>query len=1101
MRSSILLCVLALVACGGSKLELVTSSLPSGTEGQPYSAQLESRGGDGAHRWRLSSGSLPPGLTLGAVGTKTNTLSGTPTSAGTYEFGIAVEDARDQRATRTFTVVIEARQVVPLTIDTAALPDGQVGAAYQQDLVASGGSGAGYVWALSTGSLPPGLTIVAGSPARLSGTPTHAGRFDFELRVVDSANASQRKTYSVTVAPAPVALAITTASLPAGQVGAAYSATLNAVGGSTSGYSWAVSAGALPPGLQLAASGTPGAALDGTPTAAGTFSFTVRVTDSAGAQATAQLSIVVAAAVIAVQIAPPTLPSGTVGVPYQADIGTVPGTGSDAGYTWSVASGALPPGITLQLMGTPSTRVSGTPTTAGTYTATLQVFDSNVTTDTEQVTIEVLDAVVVTTMTVPNGVEGTAYAPTQLAATGGTGMGFMWSVSAGALPAGLTLSASGLLSGTPTANGTFDFTARVVDSSGRVGTRAFMFTIAPGLSIVTATLPPGRPGISYSATLTAAGGTGSGRMWSVSMGALPGGLMLSAAGVITGTPAMTGSSTFTVQVTDSGGGLATRQLTIDVNTTVTDRWLAWVGDTRVDAVLDVVLVPLPPAPVTPVVVNPTAVGGIATANANAVAFSPDGTKLAYIGDFLSLGLDEVFMVDISGQMPGMPVRVSGNLVSGGVATGLRWSPDSTRIAYVAEQDTDGVIELYVVDVSGGAPGPSQKVNGPLIAAGDVILSSVQWSPTGDRLGYLADAAVDGQDELFVATVSTTGVPGTAQRVNGALPTGTDVNARWLWTPNGARVIYEAPQTGTATEVFLVDVSGAMPSAPVRLNGTLVTGGAVGTVSTDVAVSFDGSWVSYVADQDTDNVEEVYVVNIAGATPGTPLKVSGVMPSFGDNINLKWSPTANRLVYCADQQTSGVYEIFLVSITGGTPSAPLKIHPTFPSFGRVAAGSDEILWSPDGNWVAYRADTAVDNAFEVEAVNVSGAMPGAPIDATLPRVTGLTTDGFLWSPDSTAIAARGEGTNDNLDQLFVTKVVGPNAGTVVTVTQVPGSGGQVSSMVWAGDSRHMLLEADLSVDGVFEPYLVDTQMPTLPVPSLVPSMPSGGDVSLVISRQP
>lgn len=1101
MRSSILISVLSLVACGGSKLELVTSSLPSGTEGQLYSAQLESRGGEGTHRWRLLSGTLPPGLSLGAVGSKTNTLSGTPTSAGTFELTIGVEDARDQNVSRTFTVVIEARQVVPLTIDTATLPDGQVGASYQQDLAASGGSGAGYQWTLASGSLPPGVTIVAGSPARLSGTPTHAGRFDFELRVVDSANASQRKAFSVTVAPAPVPLAITTSTLPAGQVGTAYSASINGAGGSMSGYAWAVAAGTLPPGLQLATGGTPGATLSGTPTATGTFSFTVRVTDSAGAQATAQLSVVVAAQVVAVQIAAPTLPSGTVGVPYQASVDTVPGTGSDAGYTWSVASGALPPGITLQLMGTPSTRLFGTPTMAGTYTATLQVFDSNVTTDTQQVTLEVLEAVVVTTMTVPNGVEGTAYAPTQLAATGGTGMGFAWSVSSGALPAGLTLSASGLLSGTPSANGTFDFTAQVADSSGRTGTRAFMLTIAPGLSIVTATLPPGRPGITYSATLTAAGGTGSGRMWSVSTGALPGGLMLSAAGVITGMPAMAGSSTFTVQVTDSGGGLAQRQLTLDVSTTVTDRWLAWAGDTRVDAVIDVVLVPLPPSPVNPVVVNPTAVGGSATATANAVAFSPDGTKLAYIGDYLSLGLDEVFMVDISGQAPGMPVRVNGTLVAGGVATGLRWSPDSTRIAYVAEQDTDGVIELYVVDVSGGAPGPSQKVNGPLIAAGDVILSSVQWSPAGDRIGYLADAAVDGQDELFVATVSATGVPGTAHRVNGALPSGTDVNARWLWTPNGTRVVYEAPQTGTVTEVFLVDVSGAMPGAPMRVNGTLVAGGAVGTVATDVAVSFDGSWVSYVADQDTDNVEEVYVVNISGATPGVPNKVSGVMPSFGDNINLKWSPTANRLVYCADQQTSGVYEIFLVNISGGVASAPLKIHPTFPSFGRVAAGADEILWSPDGNWVAYRADTAVDNAFEVEAVNVSGAMPGAPIDATLPRVTGLTTDGFLWSPDSTAIAARGEGTNDNLDQLFVTKVVGPNAGTVVTVTHVPVTGGQISSMVWAGDSRHMLLEADLAVNGRFEPYFVDTVMPAMPAQSLAPGIPASGNVTLVLARQP
>jgi hypothetical protein len=162
------------------------------------------------------------------------------------------------------------------------------------------------------------------------------------------------------------ALSVTTTSLAGGTVGTAYSATLAATGGVTP-YTWTVTTGTLPAGLGLDAST---GAITGTPTASGTSSFTVTVTDSTATThltATADLSIVITASG---GITTASLPNGTVGTSYSA---TVAVTGGTPPYSWSITTGALPPGLTL---GSSTGTVSGTPTTAGAYTFTVSATDS-----------------------------------------------------------------------------------------------------------------------------------------------------------------------------------------------------------------------------------------------------------------------------------------------------------------------------------------------------------------------------------------------------------------------------------------------------------------------------------------------------------------------------------------------------------------------------------------------------------------------------------------------------------------------------------------------------------------------------------------------------
>lgn len=141
---------------------------------------------------------------------------------------------------------------------------------------------------------------------------------------------------------------------------------------------------------------------------------------------------------------------------------------------------------------------------------------------------------------------------------------YTWSLSLGTLPAGLTLSAGGVISGTPTAAGTASFKVRVTDSAGCTASKSYSLTIVcPTISITPTSLPNGTVGVAYNQTLSAGGGVGP-FTWTLQSGALPAGLSLSSGGVISGTPTTAETADFTVQATDSAGCSGTQALQITI---------------------------------------------------------------------------------------------------------------------------------------------------------------------------------------------------------------------------------------------------------------------------------------------------------------------------------------------------------------------------------------------------------------------------------------------------------------------------------------------------------------------------------------------------------
>lgn len=514
------------LTAGCPVITLTPSSIPNGTIGSAYSQVLSATGGATPYVWTVSTGTLPAGLTLSSVGL----ISGTPTSVGVNTFTVQAADNKGCTGAITYTLTPACTTI---TVSPSSPPASVVGTPYSQTLSATGGTSP-YVWSVSSGSLPAGLTLT--SAGVLSGTPTSPISQTFTVQAVDAAGCKGSVAYTLT-SSCP-ALAITPATLGSAVVGTLYSQAFTVSGG-TSPYTWSVSSGSLPAGLNLSSSGV----LGGTPTSITNQTFTIRVVDANGCPGTKLYTMTPSCP--AVTIAPATLPNGTQGTAYSQ---ALTATGGTSPYTWSVSSGSLPSGLTLSSAGT----ISGTPTNTTSQSFTVRAADANGCAGTLSYTmVPVCATITVAPASLPGGVVGSVYNQ-PLTANGGTAP-YAWSITSGTLPAGLTLSSAGVISGTPTSTASHTLTVQAADANGCKGTLSYTIAPAcPAITITPGTLPGAVTGSAYSQALTAGGSSGT-LVWTVTSGSLPSGLVLGSTGVISGIPTSTTSRTFTIQATDGNG--------------------------------------------------------------------------------------------------------------------------------------------------------------------------------------------------------------------------------------------------------------------------------------------------------------------------------------------------------------------------------------------------------------------------------------------------------------------------------------------------------------------------------------------------------------------
>jgi hypothetical protein len=341
---------------------------------------------------------------------------------------------------------------VDFEIITSSLPDGTVNQPYSTSVSGSGGLPP-YTWSV-TPALPANLSFDTTTGA-ITGTPVTEGTSSHTFTLHDSLAPPQtvQRSLTLTINPTSAVLSITTTSLPDGNVGQAYNQPVQATGG-TGALTWSIDVGTLPQDLSL--NPTTGV-ISGTPTAAGTSSFTVRVADTGGQADTQALSILINLSSPPI-ITTTSLPGGTVGLAYSEGLQATGGTGT---LVWSLSGGSLPANLTLSSAGT----ISGTPTNTETSNFTVRVTDALAQSDTQPLSIAISAALTITTTSLPNARVGHSYSRT-LQRSGGVSP-FIWSVTP-ALPTGLSLNTStGKISGTPAAGtaGTYSLTFTVEDSS------------------------------------------------------------------------------------------------------------------------------------------------------------------------------------------------------------------------------------------------------------------------------------------------------------------------------------------------------------------------------------------------------------------------------------------------------------------------------------------------------------------------------------------------------------------------------------------------------------------------------------------------------------
>jgi hypothetical protein len=374
-------------------------------------------------------------------------------------------------------------------------PEGSVDASYSIQLKGHGGCGPDganeglpYQYRILNGALPAGLTL--SKSGVISGSPTSAGTAQFwvELSDEDPPSASwcipkkAERQFSITIQSR---VLVTTQSAGPGTVGSPYTLNLTAVmklgpdatAPPSSPLTWSVVGGALPPGIALNPST---GALTGTPTTEGAFGFTVKAALVDGRSDTKGLTIAVRKPITitgtglfggaGAAVGDGALVRTEVGVPFLATLAASGGTGE---YTWAIAEGTLPPGVTMV-----NGNFLGRPKEAGVYRISISAADNEGRTATFPAVVTVAKRLAVVTRKMKPGKVGRKYRM-KLAATGGV-LPKTWKKASGSLPKGLRLDRKlGIVSGKPKKAGRYRVVFEVTDTLGVKSKRSFKITIAP----------------------------------------------------------------------------------------------------------------------------------------------------------------------------------------------------------------------------------------------------------------------------------------------------------------------------------------------------------------------------------------------------------------------------------------------------------------------------------------------------------------------------------------------------------------------------------------------------------------------------------------------
>jgi hypothetical protein len=831
-----------------------------------------------------------------------------------------------------------------LSIITSSLPAGQTGVSYGPiSMLATGGSGS-YTW--TAGGLPAGLSM--SSSGGLSGTPSTGFNGTVFVSLSDTAaNLSTTTAYSLVITSA---LTISgTGNLGSVVAGNPVSGSFTASGG-TPPYTWSVSGG-----LSVSSSGR----VTGNSGAPGNYNVILSLTDSA--QATTTLGLTYSAFGITTTSLPPATTSG----PYSA---TIVAAGGAAPYSFTITG--LPAGLTAS-----GGTISGLPTTPGSSSITVVARDGGGLSVTANYSLVVTGAgpLSILSTSLPPGIAGQPYS--QIVSASGGNPAYTWTQTGGSMPAGLSLSSSGTVSGQPTTPGSYTLGVQVTDSTGGKAVSSVTLNISPAPLTITsgATLPAGIANAQYpSQLLTASGGVAP---YTFSLkGSLPDGLaMLNSQ--ISGTPSTAGTYAFTVIATDS----ATPPITGTLNMSVAIRGNA------PDLVLGAASAGFALTSGTTDAPSPNTV---------AVTSSVDGQVLNFTADASS-----VPWLAVSGGSS-TPATLSIGLSSAALSLTPAGSPYSGNVTVKCTSSAcSGSTQTIAVTVTVANAPPQLSVGSQLLsfsaASSNPVASSMTLGVQNSGGGLLNITSISAADSwLTVGGFPATVAPGPGASVTitanpGSLPAGfytstitvttavgnatvpvtllISANSTMSLGPAGAQ--FSMPQggaLGSSSGSFLVSIASSTPlsyTASVLPGASWLTGGGSGSASSSgpgrVSYSIDPAAVKLLS---------------AGAYYAT-IRVAGsgiVNTPLDYQIVLSISPASTPVV--ADPQPAGL--IFLSSTPG--PLSPQAVQVLASSTTPLPFQVSSAMADGSG-WLSIDHTTGTTVAGAPASVNVSvnsaGLKPG------------------------------------------------------------------------------------------------------------------------------
>jgi Tol biopolymer transport system component len=441
--------------------------------------------------------------------------------------------------------------------------------------------------------------------------------------------------------------------------------------------------------------------------------------------------------------------------------------------------------------------------------------------------------------------------------------------------------------------------------------------------------------------------------------------------------------------------------------------------------------------------------------------------VVYLAEQDTLDITELYMSTATGS-----VKINGPLVPDGWVHDFAVSPNGDFVVYAADQDTENRTELYLVNLAN--PGVATKLSAPLTVNPGV--TGFDISSDSSKVVYRAEAY-----ELFLVNVAN---PGSAVKVNAPLVPDGWVRAGFSFSPDSSQIVYRADQDVLdTTEIFLTNI--ATPGTSQQLNPELTSGG---NVSTAYHFSPDGTKVGYVADQEVDERQELFVVSVA--TPGVSSKLNGPMTAEGDICRFEFSHDSTRVAYCGDQETDEVMELFLVSLDA--PGVSQKLNPALVPGGNVGSHYD---FSADDTFIVYEAEQEVVDRNELYRVDLSA--PGVATKLNAPIVGGggfydnVFYNGvytFSIRPDGQHVVYVANQESGSVWELYDVDLVNPGAATKLSPAM---AGIGLWDFRYSSDGERVVYSAAQDSE-FFDLYDIEVSKPAVAT-KLNGTLAAGGDV--------